>query len=130
MRTIQQATKLAVLIFLLVFSLAPNAMGANFQEGIAVYNNGKFVDAFKIWTPLAQKGNTDAQFKLGVLYAKGQGVTKDYVKAYAWWNVAALQGNERAEEFREGLLEDMSTDQIDKGQELSKQLYENIFGSK
>ena len=34
-----------------------------------------------------------AQHNLGVMYDKGEGVPEDYVKAYAWFNLAAAQGD-------------------------------------
>tara|TARA_A100001037_G_C15100379_1_gene613674 strand:- start:424 stop:714 length:291 start_codon:yes stop_codon:yes gene_type:complete len=37
-----------------------------------------------------------AQSKLGEIYATGEGVLEDYVQTYAWWSIAATQGNENA----------------------------------
>ena len=42
---------------------------------------------------LAKEGNVYAQTKLGNLYRKGEGVSKDLVKAVAWYQKAADQGN-------------------------------------
>jgi len=36
-----------------------------------------------------------AQYNLGVMYAKGQGVTQDNVQAVAWYRKAAEQGEAR-----------------------------------
>ncbi|MGH7181803.1 MAG: trypsin-like peptidase domain-containing protein, partial [Nitrospiraceae bacterium] len=41
---------------------------------------------------LADSGDADAQVNLGVLYANGQGVPKDYAQASQWWEKAAAQG--------------------------------------
>ena len=46
----------------------------------------------------AQQGHADAQFNLGAIYANGEGIPEDYVEAYAWWSVAATNGNKFAEE--------------------------------
>ncbi len=40
--------------------------------------------AVELWHNAATMGNSGAQFNLGVLYAKGQAVEKDYVAAYRW----------------------------------------------
>ena len=48
-----------------------------------------------IWSA-AEQGNARAQFNLGIMYANGEGVPEDYVKNYAWMNLAAAQGNEKA----------------------------------
>jgi TPR repeat protein len=45
------------------------------------------------WRPLAEQGDADAQYRLGVLYANGYGVPKDYVQARQWYEKAAAQGN-------------------------------------
>jgi len=44
----------------------------------------------------AAKGNEDALFQLGALYANGQGVAHDYAKARDWFEKGAAKGNERA----------------------------------
>lgn len=45
----------------------------------------------------AQQGDTEAQVRLGDLYAKGRGVPKDYTQARAWYEKAALQGHPMAQ---------------------------------
>ncbi len=37
----------------------------------------------------ADRGNAPAQYSLGLMYAKGQGVPQDYVLAHFWFNLAA-----------------------------------------
>jgi TPR repeat protein len=40
----------------------------------------------------AEQGDSAAQFNLGVMYAKGQGVGQDYMEAAKWYRKAAEQG--------------------------------------
>ena len=40
---------------------------------------------------------SDAQFNLGVMYKKGQGVALDFSKAVTWYKRAAAQGNAKAQ---------------------------------
>jgi len=40
----------------------------------------------------ADQGDASAQFLLGLMYADGHGVPRDYVKAMHWWHMAAEQG--------------------------------------
>ena len=40
----------------------------------------------------AEKGEADAQFNLGFMYANGLGVTKDEVEAVKWYRKSADQG--------------------------------------
>ena len=45
----------------------------------------------------AEQGDANAQLDLGVMYAEGQSVAQDYVKAEQWLQKAARQGNRRAQ---------------------------------
>ena len=66
---------------------------ADFQDGLDAYNRGDYETAFKEWHPLAEQGNAQAQYYLGVLYFKGEGVPQDYAQARKWWRKAAAQGH-------------------------------------
>ncbi len=43
---------------------------AGWNEGVAAYNRGDYATALREWRPLAEQGNADAQFFLGVMYGK------------------------------------------------------------
>ena len=45
---------------------------------------------------LANQGNASAQYNLGVIYYKGEGVQKDNAKAVEWFKLAANQGHPRS----------------------------------
>ena len=45
----------------------------------------------------ANQGNTEAQNRLGELYAKGRGVPQDYAQARTWYEKAAAQGHPLAQ---------------------------------
>ena len=74
----------------------------------------------------AVEGDADAQFGLGVTYANGEGVLENYVKAYAWWNLAAAQGHKDAIKAKASLRKDMTTEQVAEAQKLSVELYNRI----
>ena len=78
----------------------------------------------------AVEGDADAQFGLGVMYANGEGVLENYVKAYAWWNLAAAQGHKDAIKAKASLRKDMTTEQVAEAQKLSVELYNRIETSK
>jgi TPR repeat protein len=42
-------------------------------------------------------GDASAQYNLGVMYDRGQGVMQNYVQPYMWFNLSAAQGNQIAE---------------------------------
>lgn len=46
----------------------------------------------KLLRPLAEQGDAGAEYNLGVMYGKGQGVQKDLAEAVKWYRLAAAQG--------------------------------------
>lgn len=42
---------------------------------------------------LAEQGNIDAQYELGEIFYRGDGVPKDFTEAIRWYRMAAEQGN-------------------------------------
>ena len=68
----------------------------------------------------ADQGVASAQYNLGVMYGKGQGVLKDNVLAYMWANIAGANGYD-VEKLRELLTGLMSQDEISKAQEKTTQ---------
>ena len=60
---------------------------------IAAYNGKNYALALKLFEPLANQGNSEAQVRLGYMYLDGQGVAQDYSKAYFWFSKAADQDN-------------------------------------
>ena len=65
---------------------------ADFQKGKEAYDSGDYATALNKWRPLAEQGNADAQYNLGFMYAKGQGVPQCYKVAIKWYRLAADQG--------------------------------------
>jgi hypothetical protein len=60
----------------------------------------------------AQRGHAQAQHNLGLLYYEGKGVERDPVRGYFWLKVAALQGEDMAEEALKSIAKSMSADQV------------------
>lgn len=60
----------------------------------------------------AMKGDRDAQYGLGIVYAEGRGVNQDPVEAFAWLSVALLAGDPDAEALREVIGRDMGPDEV------------------
>ena len=79
----------------------------------------------------ANAGDAFAQSHLGWAYSEGEGVRKDDVAAYAWFNLAALNGTSfSALQARDDLAKEMTPEQIAKAQELSKELLKKIEAKK
>ena len=66
--------------------------GADFQKGVAAYQSGDHATALREFQPLAEQGDADAQFNLGVMYHEGKGVPQNDKTAVKWYRLAAEQG--------------------------------------
>lgn len=88
-------------VFLGVFQVAE----AGYKEGLVAYGRKDYVTALKEWKPLAEKGDALAQFNLGLMYRKGQGVPRDYKEAVKWYRKAAEQGNAEGQYSLGGMYE-------------------------
>jgi TPR repeat protein len=58
----------------------------------------------------AEKGHAAAQHNLGIMYLDGDGVHKNPVSAYAWFNLAAAPGDESANESKNLIAKNMTPD--------------------
>ena len=61
-------------------------------QALAHREEGDITQSARLFRPLAEQGNAMAQYNLGVLYATGQGVKRDYREAAKWYRRAAAQG--------------------------------------
>jgi TPR repeat protein len=65
----------------------------------------------------AARGDADALYELGVAYSTGTyGTQVDLIEAHKWFNLAALNGNRRAQESRAEIAEEMSAREIAEAQ--------------
>jgi len=76
---------------LLTLGFGPAAM-ADFDEAMAAYRAQDYAAALAELQSLAEAGQADAQYQLGLMYAEGEGVMPDDVEATAWFRRAAEQG--------------------------------------
>ncbi len=77
-------------VALLIIVTASQAW-ADFQAGLEAYQRGDYAAALKEWVPLAEQGAAEAQFMVGVMYKKGQGVPQNHREAVRWLRLAAEQ---------------------------------------
>ncbi len=88
--------KRLVLTIAILLGLAAPAW-AGFAEGVAAYKRGDYATALREFRPLANQGNADAQYNLGVMYDNGLGVPQDHAEAAKWYRKAAEQGEANAQ---------------------------------
>ena len=82
-------------------------------------------EALKWYRKAADQGDHCAQNNLGCMYAQGDGVPKDTVRAYMYFNLAAMDSSssfrEKRENSREKVAKEMTTVQIAEAQKLSRE---------
>ncbi len=91
------------------------------MTGMEAYDNGDYATALKEWRTLAEQGDAIAQYNLGLMYANGRGVPRDYVQARMWFNLAAAQDNETARTLRDKLAKKMTPAQLAEAQRLARE---------
>ena len=81
-------------LVLLLVSLGLLSTGAyaDYAAGLRAYQAKDYAAALAEWQPLADQGDANSQYRLGLLYARGEAVGQDYEKAAAWYRKAADQG--------------------------------------
>ncbi len=81
----------------LVSSVAQAGHSHTHIEGYDAYLNKDYVTAYNIWKELAETGNPNAQYNLGMLYTEGNGTPKNEEKSFYWFLLAAEAGNAQAQ---------------------------------
>ena len=82
---------------------------------------GKSKEAAKWFRKAAEQALAEAQFELGLLYECGEGgVPQEAVTAFAWYNIAQVNGDAKAGEWKSAIAKEMTADQIAKAEALAK----------
>lgn len=83
-------------LFILAFG-APSAFSQSLERAVAAYYRGDYVDAMDLMRPLADEGEDHAQYLIGFMYDRGQGVPEDPETAATWYRRAAELGHPYAQ---------------------------------
>src|SRR5690348_18489120 len=86
-----------ILFAALLSGMATAQAATPYEQAFAAYQKGDYPQALKLLKPLAEKGNVNAQYNVGVMYNEALGVKTDYAEAAKWFKLAAQQGNMYAE---------------------------------
>jgi TPR repeat protein len=87
------------LAWLLVALAAAAPARADYEAGLAAARAGDYAGAVREWRPLAEAGNRDAQYNLGLAYENGLGVPADARAAERWYRRAAEQEDREAQAY-------------------------------
>ncbi len=91
MRHYRRIIFLPVLLF-----IASSGIAADYAKGFNAYSEGDYATALAEWRLLAEQGDANGQFGLGLLYANGWGVDLNDDEALKWYEFAAGQGHREA----------------------------------
>ena len=81
------------LLTALLLAATPAAAATDpLADAVKAIEAGRHNQAAQMLLPLANSGNSLAQYRLGMLYYNGQGVPEDEKQAIYWWKQAAAQG--------------------------------------
>ena len=97
-----------------------SALVGPWEDGMASYNRGDYAPAIRLFRPLAQSGNAKAQHLIGVMYHRGQGVARNTVRAMAWFNVAAKNGDREAQASIGEVSKTMKPDEIAEARDMAQ----------
>ena len=95
--SIKKLTAAICLTLVLSLGTVSTAWSADFQKGFAAAQSGDYATALREWAPLATQGNALAQYNLGQMYRRGQGVPKNHKTAVTYYTLAAKQGDADAQ---------------------------------
>ena len=73
------------------------SLTGDLDGGVTAYSKGDYAAAHRIFLKEAQKGSANAQYKLGYMYANGQGVPRDDRESVKWYRIAAEKGSAAAQ---------------------------------
>ena len=83
----------------IVAFLLPLAAWAGREEGIEAYTIGDYPKAIAEFQALADQGDIEGQYFLGLFYHNGFGVKRDQAESLKWFLKAAQQGDARSQYY-------------------------------
>lgn len=85
------------LVLALALPLGNVTKAQDLAVGLDAAEEGDYSTALQVFSLLAEDGDAEAQFYLGMLYAEGMGLAQDWPEARRLWMRAAVQGHARAQ---------------------------------
>lgn len=111
---------LALVAVIVVTAFAVPPARGDFPAAIAAYDGGDYATAFAEAMADAARGDGDAQYLVGFLYSRGEGVAVDLVRAYLWFSLSAERGDRFAMDELAGLARRMTAARIIEAETLAR----------
>ncbi|MEI6985655.1 MAG: tetratricopeptide repeat protein [Rhodospirillaceae bacterium] len=90
-------TALALMVLGLSCTGGASLRADQLEDGLSAYSSSDYQQAALLVRPVAEAGNKEAQYVLGVMYDRGNGVPQDMVAAASWYARSANQGHALAQ---------------------------------
>ena len=71
--------------------------GAQMEPARAAFDKEDYAAAYKLYQPLADNGQAEAQYRVGMMHKFGWGAGRDHAVAAKWFRAAAEQGHPEAQ---------------------------------
>src|SRR5258708_35237712 len=84
--------KAAASALIIAAGLARTATAGPLEDARVAAEPRDYATAIRLWVPLAEQGNLDAQHNLVVAYEYRHGLTRDHAAAANWFRTAANPG--------------------------------------
>lgn len=92
-----------LLVAAVLIAVGASPAVADYRSGVEAWGRGDFAAAARAFLPAAQAGDAESQYMMGRLYSLGDGVPRDFVQAWVWFDRAARQGHQLAAQARESM---------------------------
>jgi TPR repeat protein len=89
--------KTAVAALIVAIGIAGSAAAQPFKDGYDALTHSDYATAMRLLHHLAEQGNAVAQYNVGLMYYKGEGVPQNYAAAVSWFRKAADQEHAAAQ---------------------------------
>jgi uncharacterized protein len=74
-----------------------------FARGVAAHEKRRYLKALEAWRRASAQGDVESDYRIGLLYARGEGVVRSLPDAVRWYRRAAEAGHTEAQ-FQLGLI--------------------------
>ena len=74
-----------------------NDFDDDFEHAVDAYEREDYKTAYKLFLPLAEQGDSNGQYFLGLMYYEGREVQQNDKEATKWFRLAAEQGHFEAQ---------------------------------
>ena len=96
------------------------ALAGPWEDGMAAYNRGDYVPAIEVFRTMAKQGNAKAQSVLGIMYRRGEGVSRSPVRAFLWFSRAAARGDAKAKAQLRDVSQAMTPQELSEAREMAR----------